>query len=176
MQMSDKSGWKRETSSCSGCKNQRKKCTEKCVLAPYFPQNDPQKFLFVHKVFGKGRVAKLLQDIPAEQRGDAVSSMVYEARARARDPVHGCVGLIKDLQNELAELQLQLESTKVELANIRLQCANLSTLITGYEEVLHPNFYTAAVQEFEDTIMNPIVLDDADSLQLWEPLCSYSSK
>jgi hypothetical protein len=78
--------------------------------------------------------------------------MVYEASERVRDPVHGCVGVIKDLQNKLAELQLQLESTQVELANISLQIGNLLTLITGYEEGLYPDFYTAALEEIEDTL------------------------
>ena len=66
----------------------------------------------------------ILQDIPAEQRGDAVSSMVYEASQRLRDPVHGCLGVIDDLHKKVAGLQLQLDSTQAQLANISLQHAN----------------------------------------------------
>jgi len=85
------------------------------VLAPYFPQDKPHKFLLVHKVFGNGHVVKLLQDLPAEQRGDAVSSMVYERRQRFGDPVHGCVSVVNDLQNKIAELQSQMASTQYDV-------------------------------------------------------------
>ncbi|KAH9330854.1 hypothetical protein KI387_002962, partial [Taxus chinensis] len=70
---------------------QRKKCSEECVLAPHFPSNDPHKFAVVQSVFGTSHIVKLLQGINAEQRADAVDSMVYEATARVDDPVHGCV-------------------------------------------------------------------------------------
>eukprot|EP00253_Pinus_taeda_P007854 PITA_07854 len=166
--MSNTSGCNQNTSACSGCRTQRKKCSDKCVLPPYFPQSEPQKFMLVHTVFGNGRVVKLLQGLPAELRGDAVSSMVYEAEERIRDPVHGCVGVINDLQRKVAELQLQLESTQVELANISVEHGNLLTLLTGYDpHGSYPNLYTTGIQEVEDTIMNPNVLDNDDPLPLW---------
>lgn len=49
------------TSACGACKINRKKCSEKCVLAPYFLLDDPQKFMLVHTVFGNGHVIKLLR-------------------------------------------------------------------------------------------------------------------
>ncbi|GLJ14294.1 hypothetical protein SUGI_0230160 [Cryptomeria japonica] len=60
---------------CGACKIQRRKCGHKCVLAPYFPPNDPQKFLLVNKLFGTSTIVKILQDIPGEKRADAVTSM-----------------------------------------------------------------------------------------------------
>nr|ABR17919.1 unknown [Picea sitchensis] len=151
------------TSPCAGCKIQRKKCSQNCVLAPYFPQGKPHKFLLVHKVFGNGHVVKLLQDLPAEQRGDAVSSMVYEASQRFRDPVHGCAGVINDLQNKVAELQSQLASTQTQLANISMHHANLLTI---FNEGSGPHFYNGSLQENEDTH----TLDDDEPMELWEPL------
>eukprot|EP00253_Pinus_taeda_P009944 PITA_09944 len=136
--MSDITASKPESSSripCAACKIQRKKCTKKCVLAPYFPQDDPQKFRLVHNLFGNGHVVKFLQKLPAEQRGDAVNSMVYEASERLRDPVNGCVGVINDLQNKVAELQTQLASTQAAVANISQQHADLLTIITGSHEL-----------------------------------------
>ena len=97
------------------------------------------------------------QDLPAEQRGDAVSSIVYEAGERDRDPVHGCLGVINDLHKKLTELQSRLASTEAQLANISLQHANLLTL---YHQDSGAHFYDAS----------PHVLDDdVDPLQLWEP-------
>ncbi|MCO5592778.1 hypothetical protein L7F22_046781 [Adiantum nelumboides] len=53
-------------------------------------------------------VDPVLQEVAEERRGDAVSSMVYEANARIRDPVYGCVGAIVRLQQQVLELQRQL--------------------------------------------------------------------
>ncbi|KAF7830916.1 LOB domain-containing protein 12-like [Senna tora] len=74
---------------CASCKLLRRRCAENCIFAPYFPSDDPQKFAIVHKVFGASNVGKMLQELRAEQRADAVSSLVYEANARVRDPVYG---------------------------------------------------------------------------------------
>ena len=73
------------------------------MLAPYFPPTDPQKFVTAHCVFGASNIIKLLQELPEEQRADAVSSMVYEAAARARDPVYGSAGAIWDDDSTIDE-------------------------------------------------------------------------
>ncbi|XP_020229930.1 LOB domain-containing protein 36 [Cajanus cajan] len=104
-------------SPCAACKIQRRKCTQECVFAPYFPPDNPQRFAYVHKVFGASNVAKLLNELNAAQREDAVKSLAYEAEARLRDPVYGCVGLISILQHRLKQLQTELNHAKSELAS-----------------------------------------------------------
>ncbi|TKY74344.1 LOB domain-containing protein 36 [Spatholobus suberectus] len=104
-------------SPCAACKIQRRKCTQECVFAPYFPPDNPQRFAYVHKVFGASNVAKLLNELNAAQREDAVKSLAYEAEARLRDPVYGCVGLISILQHRLKQLQTELNHAKKELAS-----------------------------------------------------------
>ncbi|PPS10837.1 hypothetical protein GOBAR_AA09807 [Gossypium barbadense] len=103
-------------SPCAACKFLRRKCTQECVFAPYFPPDNPQKFANVHKVFGASNVAKLLNELNASQREDAVNSLAYEAEARLRDPVYGCVGLISILQHKLKQMQHDLNNAKKELA------------------------------------------------------------
>ncbi|KAK4346519.1 hypothetical protein RND71_032858 [Anisodus tanguticus] len=103
-------------SPCAACKFLRRKCTQECVFAPYFPPDQPQKFANVHKVFGASNVAKLLKEINAAQREDAVNSLAYEAEYRLRDPVYGCVGLISLLQHKLKQVQNDLLNAKKELA------------------------------------------------------------
>lgn len=49
------------SSPCAACKLLRRKCTQGCVFAPYFPPGEPHKFANVHKVFGASNVSKLLQ-------------------------------------------------------------------------------------------------------------------
>ncbi|KDP45743.1 hypothetical protein JCGZ_17350 [Jatropha curcas] len=106
---------------CASCKLLRRRCAKDCIFAPYFPSHDPHKFAIVHKVFGASNVSKMLQEIPVDQRADAVSSLVYEASARARDPVYGCVGAISYLQNQVSELQMQLSVAQAELFCIQMQ-------------------------------------------------------
>ncbi|GMJ08739.1 LATERAL ORGAN BOUNDARIES DOMAIN GENE 36, ASYMMETRIC LEAVES 2-like 1 [Hibiscus trionum] len=103
-------------SPCAACKFLRRKCTQECVFAPYFPPDNPQKFANVHKVFGASNVAKLLNELSTSQREDAVNSLAYEAEARLRDPVYGCVGLISILQQKLKQMQHDLNDAKKELA------------------------------------------------------------
>ncbi|OAY33822.1 LOB domain-containing protein 36 [Manihot esculenta] len=115
-------------SPCAACKFLRRKCTQECVFAPYFPPDQPQKFASVHKVFGASNVAKLLNELNTSQREDAVISLAYEADARLRDPVYGCVGLISILQHRLKELQADLYNAKKELAQYIGPQAMLPTL------------------------------------------------
>ncbi|KAM5587240.1 LOB domain-containing protein 4 [Rosa sericea] len=108
-------------SPCAACKLLRRRCAQDCVFAPYFPADEPQKFANVHKVFGASNVNKMLQDLPEHQRGDAVSSMVYEANARVRDPVYGCVGAISSLQQQIDVLQTQLALAQAEVVHLRVR-------------------------------------------------------
>ncbi|RVW46151.1 LOB domain-containing protein 10 [Vitis vinifera] len=81
-----------------------------------FPTRSASKFANVHKVFGASNVAKLLNEINAANREDAVNSLAYEAEARLHDPVYGCVGMISILQQQLKHLQNDLLAAKKELA------------------------------------------------------------
>ncbi|TYH67798.1 hypothetical protein ES332_D06G213100v1 [Gossypium tomentosum] len=108
-------------SPCASCKLLRRRCAKDCIFAPYFPSDDPHKFAIVHKVFGASNVSKMLQELPVQQRADAVSSLVYEANARVRDPVYGCVGAISFLQNQVSELQMQLAVAQAEILCIQMQ-------------------------------------------------------
>lgn len=104
------------SSPCAACKFLRRKCTQECVFAPYFPPDQPQKFANVHKVFGASNVAKLLNELNTSQREDAVNSLAYEAEARLRDPIYGCVGLISILQHRLKQVHSEILAAKKELS------------------------------------------------------------
>ncbi|XP_073124469.1 LOB domain-containing protein 12-like [Henckelia pumila] len=108
-------------SPCASCKLLRRRCAKDCIFAPYFPSDDPHKFAIVHKVFGASNVSKMLQELQVHQRADAVSSLVYEANARVRDPVYGCVGAISYLQNQVSQLQMQLAVAQAEILCIQMQ-------------------------------------------------------
>ncbi|XP_047325806.1 LOB domain-containing protein 12-like [Impatiens glandulifera] len=107
-------------SPCASCKLLRRRCAKDCSFAPYFPSDDPHKFAIVHKVFGASNINKMLQEIRYDQRADAVSSLVFEANARMRDPVYGCVGAISYLQNQVSQLQMQLAVAQAEILCIQM--------------------------------------------------------
>jgi hypothetical protein len=73
-----------------------------CIFAPYFDsEQGAGHFAAVHKVFGASNVSKLLLQIPPHKRLDAVVTVCYEAQARLRDPIYGCVSHIFSLQQQV---------------------------------------------------------------------------
>ncbi|KAI3686428.1 hypothetical protein L1987_80104 [Smallanthus sonchifolius] len=114
-------------SPCAACKFLRRKCMPGCIFAPYFPPEEPQKFANVHKIFGASNVTKLLNDIMPHQREDAVNSLAYEAEARVRDPVYGCVGAISFLQRQVDRLQKELDAANADL--IRYACNEVPSVL-----------------------------------------------
>lgn len=123
-------------SPCAACKFLRRKCLPGCVFAPYFPPEEPQKFANVHKVFGASNVAKLLNEVLPHQRQDAVVSLAYEAEARIRNPVYGCVGAISFLQKQVQRLQKELDATKARL--FLYSCTDFSTPFSSQPQILSP--------------------------------------
>ncbi|EYU32002.1 hypothetical protein MIMGU_mgv1a022726mg, partial [Erythranthe guttata] len=86
---------------CGACKFLRRKCVAGCIFAPYFDsEQGAAHFAAVHKVFGASHVSKLLLHIPPHKRLDAVVTICYEAQARLRDPIYGCVAHIFALQQQ----------------------------------------------------------------------------
>ncbi|URD93959.1 LOB domain-containing protein [Musa troglodytarum] len=116
-------------SPCAGCKILRRRCTVRCLLAPFFPPTEPLKFTTAHRVFGAGNIIKLLQELPESRRADAVNSMVYEANARLRDRVYGCAGVICHLQKQVDELQAQLARAQARHVILQAQHAQLFALM-----------------------------------------------
>ncbi|KAL6204353.1 PREDICTED: LOB domain-containing protein 12 [Fragaria vesca subsp. vesca] len=128
------------TSPCASCKLLRRRCAKDCIFAPYFPSDDPHKFAIVHKVFGASNVSKMLQELPLHQRGDAVSSLVYEANARVRDPVYGCVGAISFLQNQVSNLQMQLAVAQAEILCIQMQQEPVAATLPASQMLDHHQY------------------------------------
>ncbi|KAL1333090.1 protein LATERAL ORGAN BOUNDARIES-like [Arachis ipaensis] len=103
-------------SPCAACKFLRRKCTQECIFAPYFPPDNPQRFACVHRVFGASNIGKILNDLSPCQREDAVTSLAFEAEARLDSPVYGCVRHIVILQQRLQQIQMDLLHAKSELS------------------------------------------------------------
>ncbi|XP_059664405.1 LOB domain-containing protein 16-like [Cornus florida] len=119
-------------SPCGACKFLRRKCAVDCIFAPYFcSEQGPARFAAIHKVFGASNVSKLLLHVPVADRCEAVVTIAYEAQARIRDPVYGCVSQIFALQQQVACLQTQLMQVKAQLAHNLIDLRNVESQWPG---------------------------------------------
>ncbi|KAM7492134.1 hypothetical protein LguiA_035055 [Lonicera macranthoides] len=152
---------------CAACKVLRRRCTaDKCVLAPFFPPTDPLKFIIAHRVFGASNIIKMLQELPEFQRADAVSSLVYEANARIKDPIYGSAGTICHLQKQVSDLQAELSKAQAELVNLQCQQTNLMALICM--EMAQPDQQQSISQLSVDNQNLFWINDDASLRADWE--------
>ncbi|TVU48367.1 hypothetical protein EJB05_08001, partial [Eragrostis curvula] len=111
-------------SPCGACKFLRRKCAAECVFAPHFCAEDgAAQFAAIHKVFGASNAAKLLQQVPPGDRSEAAATVTYEAQARLRDPIYGCVAHIFALQQQVATLQMQVLQAKARVAQQTMAAA-----------------------------------------------------
>ncbi|XVF40779.1 hypothetical protein PTKIN_Ptkin01aG0143200 [Pterospermum kingtungense] len=115
-----------QTNLHNACKLLKRRCSPNCIFAPYFRSDEPRKFAKVHKVFGASNVSKILTEVPEERREDTVNSLAYEAEARLRDPVYGCIGAIALLQRKMIQLQNDLAFARARLAWYAATCSAIS--------------------------------------------------
>ncbi|KAL3616570.1 hypothetical protein CASFOL_039960 [Castilleja foliolosa] len=105
---------------CGACKFLRRKCVKGCIFAPYFDSDQgTAHFAAVHRVFGASNASKLLLRIPPHSRLDAVVTLCFEALARVRDPVYGCVAHIFTLQQQVVNLQAELAYTHARISTLQ---------------------------------------------------------
>lgn len=109
---------------CAACKYQRRKCAADCPLAPYFPPDQPKRFLNVHRLFGVSSILRILRQVDPDKREDTIKSIVYEADTREKDPVHGCLGIIHLLQNQVNKLKGELAVARDHLYLLEQQHAS----------------------------------------------------
>ncbi|MCO5589091.1 hypothetical protein L7F22_043057 [Adiantum nelumboides] len=124
---------------CAACKLLRRKCVQECPFAPYFPPSEPHKFASVHKIFGASNVSKMLMEVPEQQRGDVANSLVYEANARIRDPVYGCLGAISALQQEAQALQSELHAVRTQIMRYRFQESAMAAAASAHHHISSNN-------------------------------------
>ncbi|XP_042486289.1 LOB domain-containing protein 24-like [Macadamia integrifolia] len=101
---------------CAACIYFRRRCPPDCIFAPYFPPTDPDKFELVRKHFGARNVVKTLKGVGRNRGAQAIESMYFEARTRNEDPVHGCYGVIAQLQQQISETEAELANTNAAIA------------------------------------------------------------
>ncbi|KAL1821617.1 hypothetical protein ACET3Z_016486 [Daucus carota] len=118
---------------CASCRHQRKKCTEKCTLAPFFPVDKNREFQAVHKVFGVSNVTKILKRLNLDDRKRAADSLVWEAFSRQKDPILGPFGEYRRVIEELNWYKNEYQAYKSSLT------APGGLIINGLNETVMSN-------------------------------------
>ncbi|CAN6273930.1 unnamed protein product [Urochloa humidicola] len=146
-------------SPCGACKFLRRRCVPECVFAPYFSSDQgAARFAAIHKVFGASNASKLLSHLPVADRCEAVVTITYEAQARLRDPVYGCVAQIFALQQQVAVLQAQLMQARAQLA-----CGGGSG--GGASPVSHHHNWPAAVDHHAASSIAALLRQDGSRMR-----------
>lgn len=109
------------TQACAACKHQRRKCTSECLLAPYFPADQPKVFLNVHRLFGVSNIVKILKILEPNQKKIAMDSIIIQANYRDKYPVHGCWEEICRLQYQIWLAEEELHAVYQQLQICRQQ-------------------------------------------------------
>ncbi|XP_022735891.1 LOB domain-containing protein 27-like [Durio zibethinus] len=107
------------TSACAACKYQRRKCIPECLLAPYFPSDQTKVFQNAHKLFGVSNIVKILRSLDPAQHAEAMRSIKYQANVRDRFPVHGCLGVIRQLYYQIQLLEEEFYAVLAQLEMYR---------------------------------------------------------
>jgi len=103
-------------------------------LSPYFPPDQPKRFQNVHRLFGVSNILRILKHVDPSKREDTVKSIAYEADTREKDPVHGCLGVITILQNQVSKLKDELAVARDQLYLLQHQTS-----------LLHPQVHTCSL-------------------------------
>ncbi|KAL1812483.1 hypothetical protein ACET3Z_022548 [Daucus carota] len=149
---------------CARCRYQRRKCTSECVLAPFFPSDQPKIFQNAHKLFGVGNILKILKDLDEAQKTEAMKSIIYEANIREKFPVHGCLGVVMQYQYQIQQMQEELQLVLSQLAfwKQRLPRDDPSQVLSGLSVTPVPQ---NAVDFYETQCINHVTLPIASDPQ-----------
>ncbi|XP_047974416.1 LOB domain-containing protein 27-like [Salvia hispanica] len=108
---------------CAACKYQRRRCTPECLLAPFFPADEPKMFQNVHRLFGVKNIQNLLKELGPDhtQKAIAMKSIKYHAAMRDKYPVWGCMFEIHQLTYQIQNAEEELQAVLHQLAFYRQQ-------------------------------------------------------
>lgn len=162
---------------CGACKYQRRRCGGEglCIFAPYFPPMSIQMFACVHHVFGRSNVGNILKFMDPMTRASAVKTLVYQAEARVRDPLQGCVGLITELEETHRKLAEDLLKAHKELGqymthkDIHELCPRFGDYMKGKKS---DTPLAHVLLDFDATCYS--ILGDVD-LKMWDPFPHFEN-
>ena len=106
-----------------------------------------------------------MQEVPENHRVDVANSLVYEANARLRDPVYGCLGIISSLQHQTQALQAELHEVRTQVMRYRFLESELTTTTSANHHLMNTqNIGTNLINNDNNTnIINNVFLNTSIS-------------
>ncbi|KAL5769053.1 hypothetical protein ACOSQ2_015836 [Xanthoceras sorbifolium] len=120
-------GYQNKPKPCAACNHRKTRCGQDCILAPYFPPGSSTEYNNAHKLFGRERLEKWINELEPCHRDLAMHNIKYEANARASYPSGGCVRVMWDLQAQIWNEKLKLNHMRELVAFYRTRARLMST-------------------------------------------------
>ncbi|XP_021739443.1 LOB domain-containing protein 9-like [Chenopodium quinoa] len=150
---------------CAVCQIQGLICDANCLLAPYFPAEKEQEATNILKVFSYDYITDILKDIHSTQHDIAIKVIAFNAEARLRDPVGGCMPTILTLRRNIAFYHNQLREVHYLLSYIKfLKYGTPINPVNPTPSLVGDDHIQASLGLDEDSsssfdLLEPIVLD-----------------
>lgn len=150
---------------CAACKYQRRRCSKDCALAPYFPADQPKMFQNAHRLFGVRNIMRILTQVPPSKKDETMTSIIFESNMRSRFPVHGCCGVIWQLEYQIHQVSQELSRVRTKVAMM-----NQNQIVTNDNDnviAADDSVYSAYTQQHHEYFVNQASIDeDHDPLLL----------
>ncbi|XP_048434806.1 LOB domain-containing protein 22-like [Pyrus x bretschneideri] len=151
---------------CAACKYQRRKCTQTCELASYFPASRFVEFVNAQHTFGMSNIEKILATVEPDQRPAAAETILFEGNIWRNNPSVGCLGVTRFLREQVDFHKKELEMTNLYLAFYRELKQQLDSLKiqSAREAPVVPDQFpriTAEMKKYEEGYIYMSSLEDA---------------
>ncbi|KAI3915065.1 hypothetical protein MKW92_007254 [Papaver armeniacum] len=158
--------------SCEACARRRKKCSQECPFAPFFPSNRAGDFKNVSYVFGAANFITLINLADPKQHL-AAETMIIEAIARVSNPVHGLAGIAETLSQQLEDLTSELTAVNQQNKHNLHRIIILQKKLV--EEPQNRPISANGASSSARVVLPPLTLQDLDNYYNWlSPVPSHT--
>ncbi|GFP80105.1 LOB domain-containing protein 27 [Phtheirospermum japonicum] len=163
---------------CAACKYQRRRCTPECLLAPFFPADQPKMFQYVHRLFGVKNIQNLLKELSPDQKPMAMKSIKFHAAMRDKYPVYGCLVEIQQLTYQIQMAEEELQAVLQQLVYYRQQHQHQQEMSATTEYLSELQLGMAPPGNTDMTLVhedNPTQYNNVTELPIGPQISSYSN-
>ena len=122
---------------CVLCRYQHRRHDGSCEFGQYFASNRSIEFENACKLFGLANLLRLMRSAEASERQVMADSILIEGNMWSNDPIHGALGHVLTLNNQIQSIQRELQIVNTMLA----QCPLHTTSHVANTDVVRVLFY-----------------------------------
>ncbi|GMN53107.1 hypothetical protein TIFTF001_022251 [Ficus carica] len=102
-------------------KAKKKRCSQACKMAPFFPRSKTNEFRCANRLFGSSNIRTMIGSVKPSEMQTCADSIIIEGRARMLEPVRGCYGLVRLFKAEVDAAERELAAIKRLLALCKMR-------------------------------------------------------